>query len=62
MTTVINYSADPVEIVAKTTDQMGVTIELGAVQGWQNYLDDEVENGDLTDENRIIYEERFDGY
>ena len=41
---------------------MGVTIQLGGVNNWLDYLDKEVENNEIDDDDREEYERRFDGY
>ena len=41
---------------------MGVTIQLGGVNNWLDYLDKEVENNNIDDDDREEYERRFDGY
>lgn len=59
----VHFAADPVTIVAKVAStQMGVSIRLGGVNNWADYLDREVENNDLDETERTEFLARFDGY
>ena len=64
----ITFPADPVVLVpASDVDplQMGVTIQLGGVNNWLTYLDDEIEDGMFTsfdDDDRADYQANYDGY
>ena len=40
----VTYPANPIELVAKVDDaQMGVTIQLGGINNWLSYIDDQIQ-------------------
>ena len=64
----ITWPANPVDMVASSDVdplQMGVTIQLGGVNNWIDYIDDEMDNGmftSFTDDDRDDYRANYDGY
>ena len=59
----VTFLADPVEIVPKVNDvQMGVTIQLGGQSDFFKYLETQVEDNNLNEDERLEYEEKYDGY
>ena len=59
----VTFLEDPVVIVEKVDGlQMGVTIQLGGMTNWLDYLDTEVENNDLDDDDAYDFERWYDGY
>ena len=41
---------------------MGVTIQLGGMTNWRDYLDAEVESNDLDEDDAYDFERWYDGY
>ena len=63
MSTEIRYKDDPVTIVpAESNVQMGVTIQFGAVANWDDYLEDEYDDNNITEERRDELLADYDGY
>ena len=59
----ITYTADPIKLVAKVDgEQMGVTVQLGGITNWLSYIDDQLEQGLVDEEDRQKYESEYDGY
>ena len=57
------FTEDPVTLVAKVDNtQMGVTVQLGGINNWRDYLEAEVEANDLDDDLEEIFLAKYDGY
>lgn len=49
-------------ITAEASVQMGVVMQLKGTDYWFNYLDTEVDEANIDEEERDAWEEKYDGY
>ena len=59
----ITFPGTPTVLATKVAStQMGVTMQLGGINNWANFLDDKVTDNDLDEDDRQELLARFDGY